>query len=88
MKLGDEEYRAKTVIKKALLLIAEGERRGETFKKKKPTPFPWDPSSRRYICSLYQPESRSIVLAVCLTIKFYLVHHFGSFSRAVVLSVE
>ena len=82
MKLGDQEYSTKIVIKKALLLTAEGERRGEMLKKKKQTPFPQDPSSCCYIGSLHQAEFHSIIWSVCLTIKFYLVHHFESFSRA------
>lgn len=61
MKLGDQEYSTKIVIKKALLLIAEGERRGEMLKKKKQIPFPQDPSSCCYIGSLHQPESHSII---------------------------
>lgn len=37
--LGDQEYSAKIVVRKYLLLIAEGERR-EKFNKQKGAPFP------------------------------------------------
>lgn len=78
-------YDTKTVIKKASLLVAEGEGRGGTFRNQLLAPELLLPVA---VLALVPARiSQCCYQFVSLAIKFYLVRHFGSCLRALVLNV-
>lgn len=58
MELGDQQYSAKIVVRKSLLLIAQGERR-EKFSKQKAAPFPIEIPLPIAILALYTSQNLS-----------------------------